>query len=568
MDKVIGMKFSRTNTAVYALIAVVVIAAVYLVASSLMNPAYSLTVGMTAYIPSTVYPFNTTVFKVNVTNTGSSEIKNMPLGFYVNNNETHFYNVTVPIHESATVNITYSFGNPGNYTFKAVADPGLINKISDRQHAAASVPNVHVTVPESPNFYTAMPNGTTVSNNFYAFSQRGLEDSIVLASSFGLGGVTGMFTNSMYVGELASIINDVEGATVTYNNGTSINSMWMQGSVSPFWVNYSLHAYKIAANSIKFGNSTLYYYGSNGIATCAFYQKGWTRLLEYNGIGNESAQQACSTVNATYKNTFNTSLVAALNASHVYNYTSTLIYKNSTGLGELASAGPDNSISLANFYQNNAGTFISVVTKHKTLDINNLNLSCTGVVYSSNSLNACSSIILPASNSVASSYDMLNTTEIMPNYTFTLYSVVNNTYLLSAHYSAIALFNASNTVGPSAAWSSAFKNTCSTGSNSIGCSVSSFNFTTNTASISLKNDRSLPITINSVKCAMYINGTAESVNETIAPHTSGNITTTCTTIPVSLVSAFDVYNLTTMYTYNGTAGELHGNMSITNFFQG
>ena len=563
------MRFNRTNILVYVVIAVVVLAAVFFVARNLINPAYSVVVSMSAYMPNSIYPFNVTVFRVNVTNTGSSQIKDMPLGFYVNDNETHFYNVTVPPHESANLNITYTFGNPGNYTFKAVADPGMITKISDRQHATATISGIHVNIPISPNFYTPMPNGTASSNNFFAFSQRGIYAAVAIAQSFGLNNLTSIFSNNMYLGELASIINDMSGATVSYKNGTTISSVWMQGSLSPFWVNYSLGAYHIKANAIKKGNGMMYYYSNNGTLTCAFYQSGWTRLLEYSNPGNTVAANACSNINATYKNDFNTSLVASLNASHVYNYTESLVYKNSTGLGEAVTAGPNNTTRLANFYQNGFGTFISVVTRHNRLNVSALKLNCLGLVYSSNSVNACSSIILPVSNSIASGFNMLNTTEVLPNYTLTLYSIVNQTNLLSAHYSAISLFNSTaNTLGPSAPWSSAFKNTCSLGSNSIGCSVNGFNFSTNTASISIKNGMSSSVKLDSIACSMYINGTAEKLNETILPGASKNVTVGCTTIPVPVFSAFDIYNLTTGYTYGGSTYTLHGSLNITNFFQG
>ena len=562
------MRFNKTNILVYVVIAVVVLAAVFFVARNLINPTYSVVVSMSAFMPNTIYPFNVTVFKVNVTNTGSSQIKDMPLGFYVNDNETHFYNVTVPPHESANLNITYTFGNPGDYTFKAVADPGMITKISDRQHATAIMSGVHVNAPASPNFYTSMPNGTASSNNFFAFSQRGIYAAVAIAQSFGLNNLTSIFPSNMYLGELASIINDMSGATVSYKNGTAISSVWMQGSLSPFWVNYSLSAYHIKANSIKESNSMMYYYNNNGTLTCAFYQSGWTRLLEYSNPGNTVSANTCSNVNTKYKNDFNTSLVASLNASHVYNYTESLVYKNSTGLGEAVTAGPNNTTRLTNFYQNSFGTFISVVTRHNGLNVSALKLNCPGLVYSSNSVNACSSIILPASNSIASGFNMLNTTEITPNYTLTLYSIVNQTNLLSAHYSAISLLGSVNTIAPSAPWSSAFQNTCSLGSNSIGCTVNNFNFSTNAASISVRNGLNGPVRLDSIACSMYINGTPEALNETIGPGASGNVTFSCGTIPVPVISAFDIYNLTTGYTYGGSSYTLHGNLNITNFFQG
>ncbi len=563
------MGLNRTNLAIYVVIAVVAAAAVFFAVRGLINPAYSLTVSMSAPLPSHIYPYNATIFKVNVTNTGSSQISNLPLGFYVNNNETHFYNVTIPVHQSAVVNITYTFSTPGNYVFKALADPGMLSKISDRQKASSTISGVHVLVPESPNLYLTMPNGTIKSNNFYAFSQRGVSAAVIIAESYGLSDLTGLFGHLYYIGGLASLINDAEGAAVTYQNGTSINSMWLQGSISPYWINYMLSGTGIKSNVTSINGTTAYYYGSNGTTACVFYQSGWTRLVEYSGAANEIAGQACSAINARYTNTFNTSLASAINSSNSYNYSARMVYSNSTGIGEAAShAIPSNTTGLSVLFQNAYGTFISTVTRHSEVNVSALNLTCLGLTFSSNTLNACSSVILPAANSPVTGYDMLNTTEITPNYTLTLYSVVNQTGLLSAHYSAIALLTQANAIAPSAVWASAFKNTCGLGSNSLGCAVNGFNFSTNTASLTIRNNLPNTVTLDRMDCYMYTGGTPTSINKTIAAHGSLNMSVPCSAAPVPLASAFSLYNVTTNYTYNGAHYTIRGNLNITNFLQG
>ncbi len=570
------MMISRTDALVYVGIAVVA-AIVVFAAAVLLRPAasYSVHVSMqpVGISGTALYPYQPVYFRVTVDNTGQA-ISDMPLSIYLNNSIFKSYKVSIPAHESATINGTYVFQSNGTYEFDAVADPGDLLTLTNRSAATGTL-SYTVSAPQTPDLYAFVPNNGIVDTHSFTLFGKGAALAVVLARAYNVSafvpylGQTPSVMSMLLVDLVSSgAVNLVNGVSSTYLNGTSAYGLWIQGTLNATSIGTLLATYPFGASATNIANATAYYSRvDNRTSICAFSANGWTKLLEYY---NDSLPGTCITVaGSAYTPILANYTSAALAVSGLGVYGGNFVYVNSSSEG----VGIDynvsaNSIASINFFQNAYGDFATSLESHHaaTPPANN---TCRGLVYTNNATNtSMCSVYVPAVQNGYSNESVVMSTDLMSDYTASVYSFVNSPYTVAAHFNAGSLISKLGINETSARWQPAFRNSCSFGNVSIGCSVLSFNSTTSAARINISNGLGSRIRINTLAC--YLTGARqnETVNATLAPGTSVTENVTCSNSYVTLASAETSYILAMNYTVNGLHAGASGVLNATNVYLG
>jgi hypothetical protein len=187
---------------------------------------------------------------------------------------------------------------------------------------------------------------------------------------------------------------------------------------------------------------------------------------------------------------------------------------------------------------------------------------CQGLVYTSNSVSVCSEYIHSAGN--ASNFGLVNTTELTPTYRLSLYSLVNSSDITLAHVNGAELLNALN-VSNVIVWKSMFTNTCSLKNASIGCNVTSFDYSYNVAQLNISNRLPKALRINTLSCFAPGLRQNETINITVKGNSSANVSVECISIPVgSIASLYTNYALAMNYTYMNATRSIAGTLNVTN----
>jgi hypothetical protein len=296
---------------------------------------------------------------------------------------------------------------------------------------------------------------------------------------------------------------------------------------------------------------------NNKTSICYMYDRGWTKILAY--FNSSNAGSCVGIVGKTYSGAESNTIVAqikantgmAVNQMH-------FIYTNSTSLG--SALAYSNSLSTVTFFDNKFGFFTSVI--QNTTAFKGQQPKCKGLVYTNSTASVCSVIVSPSGAS--GNFGMVNTTELTSSYRVSLYSLVNQSNLVLAHENGVALIGALN-VSNVIMWSSMFKDTCSFRNASVGCNVTSFNYSTNMAHLRISSQLSGPIRINTMSC--YAIGVQQNytVGTTIASGGAANVSVQCFSIPVGEVaSLYNNYLLAINYTYMNSTRVSGGVLNVTN----
>ncbi len=567
---------NKTNALVYIVIAAVVAATVFTVTAMQLHHPYDISVSMqrTGQVGAVMYPYQNFDFKVIVRNFGST-VSDMPLSVYLNNSVIDSYKVSLPAHSNVTINESYTFTTNGTFVINAVADPAEVFDIANRSAAHSSM-NVTITAPEVPNLYTSVPNNGTVYTQSFTLFGKGIAFATILSRDYNLSafspllGPAATVTSTTLVDLVAAgMVNLANGVYSSYANGTAAYALWLQGSLNSSSVSSILLTYSFGSKAVQTRQGSAYYSAvSNTVSVCALTTEGWTKLLAYY---NASANGTCvSLANATYNPYMNGSLIAAIDgANTLFAYQGNFIYTNSTSIGTAISLNlTSNTLSPTYLFDNAYGYFASSISDSHT-NLSSFNSTCMGLVYYSNSTNTtmCSVYISPV-RSGYSNESLISSIDIHPNYTASLYSFINNTYTLAAHYNAGSLMSSLNISGRSASWKPAFSNSCSSGNSSIGCRVISFNLTSDSALINITNDLPMSMRINSLACYMAGLRYNQTMNATLKHGASAEESITCHNLPIAAVSAITSYTLYMNYSYGGAARSLYGYLNATNAYLG
>ena len=555
------------NIVVYGIIAVAVAAAAAFLVYGSTHQSYSVSVSITGSPTANMYPFESTSLKIYVNNTGTQTISDLPVTFYLNGNPVKSYEVTLPGRSTAQINESYIYPFNGSYQFQAVADPGHVLSISDRAAAQGAI-EVNVSPPQEPSIFSSIPNSAASSLQGFSLFQNGTAAAYAAGAEYNISFMRGIFGPASTLvqavfKDLYSTINVANGAEITYN-GTQAYSLWLQGTLGPNLINaiarsFSFPEKNVAANGT---NATMVLVG-NTTSLCFFYHGGWTKLVAYD---NATGKSTCAeVVRSSYNGSQKQSLNDMYNSSAALKgYASEFFYRNSSYTGT-AIENDSNGISSINVFQNAYGTFISYAKKNAVpVNITRLNLTCYGIIYMNGTADICSSLVPPAIP-VIGSYALINETEITSNFTFSLYSFVNQSNLLLANQNGVDLIKALNVSEQSAKWKSAFKNSCQFSNASLACEVVGFNQSDGIATLNITSRLSGQARINSAACYFAgVSHLSRQVNQTIRPNGTIEVSTKCYTAAIPITSATTTYILSVNYTYNGRTHAIPGELNITN----
>ncbi len=554
------MAFNK-NVIFYLVMAVVVIAIIYVLASALIHPAYSIYVHLYNSSGANLYPFNTTDFAIVINNTGSYGVHDMLVGFYIDGSALHLYNASIPAHKSAVIYTNYTYTANGTYSFSAIADPGHVIDIPDRGATAASIA-MNVSQNESGQAYSSMPNNGIVSSYNFTLMQNIGPVLAELSSKYNVSRMNSLLVPNKTVmdsimSDLYGTLNSVHGAVVRYANGSSAYALWLQGTGGPGIIDKILGSF--GYNSISESDGIQMFDLGNGTSACISFSGGWTKIVSYHSVGSAT----CASLNAAYAPTRSAEVYTAMNSSaHFLGHIGRFFYNTSAAgfsyLGNTFGEG-NGSISGSNIFQNNYGIFISYINRTSA---NNSNPGrCFGLL--SNNSAVCSVYILQGAG-INAPVSLVKSEELTNNYRIEMYSFVNSTEAVDAHLNAYDLIKSLNISQSPLLWRSAFNDTCSIPINGISCGIVGFNYTSNTASMNITNNLNTSLKLNYDAC--YISGlqSNETINRTIAPRSSISQDVKCYNIPIPLLSAVTSYNLYMNYTLDNRTGSVYGALNVTN----
>lgn len=558
------MKLDKNLLPYVALFVVVVIAAV-IAAAEFTSNSYSLSVIMASNRTAIIFPYHTSLFTIKVSNNGGSAIKNLIVGLYLNGTELKHYTVTIPGHNNVTLSANYTYRTSGTFYFQAVADPGKLLNVANRNGTESGV-LVNVTAPELPNVYKSIPNGNVVDTQSFVLSGTGMYSTSAIAQTYNLKLMNAVFGSSKNM--TAKIFENIYGyiayafgASTDYANGTSAYSVWLQGTVTPDLVGLVTSTFRVPmSNATVNGTRIVVARTGNQTSMCTSYSNGWTKMLVYY---NNSKNATClSFMGREYQPTESNTLVDALNSSkEITRYQSGFMYANSTKLGSSLPYS-NSAFGVINFFQNDYGLFAGYVQRSvNAVDIT-ANRTCYGITYDNGNTHMCSYITVPTDFSMAQGYGLVNTTEVTANYTVTLYSLVNESNLLAAHQNGAALINALRINGSSARWVQAQKNTCQFNDPSLGCSINSFDYYNNTANLSVRNRLGSPINITGVGCHLPGVKYNALVNGTVKGNSATSLKFECYNM-VSALTSVENYEITMNYTRGGINSVAIGTLNVT-----
>lgn len=549
---------------VYLIIAIVVIVAVALfLGKDLLAPNYNVSVSLYGVGSNPTYPYQTSHFAINITNHGSSPISNLLLGFYLDGSQISTNSLSIPAGESIVLLRNYTYPSPGTYDFQAVADPGHVLEISNRNATQSSL-SYNILQTETANPYSSMPNNNITATQSFTLSGTGLISSAAVASKynitlfnqlFGPGGTLPL----KIVEDLYGYVAYSNGAYATYSNKSAAYTNWLQGTVDPQLVNLVTSSFGIKTREES--DNVSYSMLTNTTSMCVFYSKGWTKIISYYNNSNGTTCLNLSSNN--YSSTESLVFINLLkNNSKLTHYQSGFIYNNSTTAGTVLDYSKNN-LTVTNIFFNKYGLFLSSILQlNKTRNVTAVNYTCNGLIYNSSNISVCSYIIPPSVGNVSETYGLVNSTYIVPHYIFSMYSLVNETDLTLAHDNAAHLMSSLDVNETPAEWQSAYKTTCTLENQSIGCKFLSFSYTDN-ATLNITNHLYGPITLNQLNCEIAPGFKNATVNKTIAQNSTLELQTHCNLIAVPLSSEISSYNLIFNYTYRNSTHILLGFLNVS-----
>lgn len=545
----------------YIIIAIVIILA--LSATALFanaKHAYSMNVLLNANNSnSTIYPFQETHFTVQLNNTGSEYIKNMAVGFYLNHSLINSYNVSLPAHKGASISINYTYNSSGIYNFEVIANPALIMNFTNNSVTKQSM-TFTVNTPQAPEVPSSIPTNNIKYMETFSIYRQGVSAVPFTATKFSS---PSFFNNIVFssntlavtVYDLSRHIALMDGLYTEYNNNTSAYSAWLAGNINPKFINVVLGTFpQVSIKNYSRGVSIAKI--SNSTSLCLFYNEGWTKIIGYDN--NSASSSTCaSIIGNTYDTYGYNSIIKSFNNTVFNKNNGKLVYTNTSSIGKI-SIYSNSSFGFFNIFDSRFGTFASYIGKNNA-PLSKFNNTCNGILFNINNSHICSYFIEP--NDKTFNFTIINSTEFTKNYTFSIYSIVNNNISLLASQNAQDLINALKFNETGLKWKST--NTCALDSNAISCSYYNFNYLNSSAQLAFSNNLANAIKINTVDCYNPGLEANESINRTIAPFNSVILSMSCKGISPEILP-INSYNVTVNYTVSNTIHILNGVFNLTN----
>ena len=547
-----------------AIVAVAVLAYAY----TSLNPVYSVGVAISQLNPrAQTYPYQTAFMRITLENRAHTYIRNLPVDTYINGRLFNSYTVSIPPSSSAVINTNYTFRSSGNYSFDAVADPAHVVDIVNRS-AAQSGFTVNVLAPTHPNVYTAIPNNNINYTEAFSIFTPGVGQLDALGKVYNLT-MANNFNGGSSNGEISAVYSnllpytrEINGAYVSYSNGTRSYVSWMQGDLSPAMVDIILRSFRVAITNTTTANSTVTMARvNNATSLCVLYSGGWTKIISYTN--STSSLGSCqSFVGRNYTPSESNVLSAQLKSNTtLFNDKGRFLYTNSSQTGFIIEKSPT-GIAVSNLFQNSYGLFMTYLKENREPVSAPAQLICRGLIYNqTKNMSVCSVYQIPQS---AANLSLINTTELTPSYHIGIYSLVNGTNAVSAHINGADLIYSLNISQQPFPWESPFKDSCALLNSSIGCNVIGLNQSSSTAYLRISNGYNSTIGLTSASCFMAGLSSANPLKSAIAPQASANISVHCTSPPVPLASVQQQFSLVLNYTTaNNVSRTVSGYLNMT-----
>ncbi|MDE1871634.1 MAG: hypothetical protein KGI06_05355 [Candidatus Micrarchaeota archaeon] len=557
--------------AIYGILALaVVVVVIYLVSGTQIfgSRSYSVNVSLSQSGASPTYPYQTSYYTINVTNTGHSQVNGLLVGFYLNGQPQNTTTVSLPAGKSIEIQRNYTYPSSGSYEFEAIADPGRLLNIADRQSAQSTM-SINITNAELPNVYTSIPNGNITSTQSFTLNENGDIESAAIAQRYNISIMNRLFGPAEPVAlkifeNVYPFTAKVYGAYAKYSDNSIAYTAWIQGTLNPQVVDvvissfgYKVHALNGSAESMAYSEI------DNKTSICTFYSNGWTKIISYY---NNSAPMNCmgiaGKIYVPSESVVLTNLVK--NNTKLAHYQSGFFYTNSSVIGSSLSYSGSN-VTATNLFENNYGVFVSSIKKLSAgINVSSFtNSTCYGLIFNMSNVSICSYIIPTRTGNVTLPYGLVNSSYITSNYIINMYSLVNNTQLVAAHDNAANLMSRLNVSSRSMIWNTIFKDTCAFDNQSIGCTFVKFISKNNTAYFNITNKLPANLRINKLNCEIAPGFANLTVNQTIGPNQSREFVQMCNMIAIPAAAAQRSFILLLNYTYGNSTVIAHGALNIT-----
>ncbi len=504
------------------------------------RPQISMSLSFSAGSENASYPYQTFVLPILIKNTGSSAIKGMEIGVFVNGNLSSTYNVTMPAGRNATIEFPYTPKSPGPLNITAVADPGKVYDLADRS-AASSETRVNIYAPEEANPLSLLPSGASESYR-YETGSIGYVAFSYLYNTYGIQkfALSDISAVDSFLYPLLNVtfnyVSRFEYAGAEYHNGTAF-SLWTQGYLAPSQYYVAAEARGLnATNSTVSGRSVTLIPFGNRLSMCVWYEGGWTKVLAYNGNGS-CLGFVGSKPNSTAS--FNSTLQGMVNDIP-------------GSIGTYSSYGTSNEFGRLLVY-NTSFTYLGVSQTSRGSN------KCYGLVESIGNESYCSSYVLTKTGELGN-FSLIDTKEIVGGYNVSALTLTNQSDISAHARSDIGFFDYVNVSGNRTVFQSGIQSSCSL--SGFNCTL--LGFSRGNISIAIKNLHDYTVALGSISCYDKGSGIPVRISSELGNNATANITAACydygkriTSPPLSLN-----LNLLLNYSAKGSAGTASGSAYI------
>ncbi len=573
----------ENNNLVYgavAIVAILVFVGAAIAIGMFSSPTYEVSLKLagnnTNVLP--IYPYQTTVFNITVTNNGGKEVVAMPVAFYLNGNQRNYSKFTIPAHQSLSVQESYTYTTPGGFLFSAAIDPGNVLNIANRSSTRKSI-GVVVSAPQLADVYQSVVNSNIIYTDSFTTSGTGLLTGALMANLYPIssvswinGGGDGGILYKVYQ-DVYLYVSVANGAYSAYANGSASYTAWLQGTLNPEQVGRIVSSFGKKVSLIGRGaNSIEYSPISNTVSACSYYQGGWTKIIE---LYNDSNGGNCLAVAlSNYTPTESNAIAAGLKGTRMGSFLtanqlnatkeiqwSHFYYNNATVLGQMVEYG-GNTIAAATLFQlqHPTGVFLSRITSTAT-NVMAVNSTCLGLNSVINGTSFCSEVL--STNGIVGnqSYGTVYTKFISSNYIAEVYSLIGMNNLTAAHANAGELISRLGIKSSSVKWTSIFRNDCAFESG-FRCIFNNIE-ANGSVNMTITNINYSSVKLDNITCAMGVGAPAMVLNGTLAQGQNITVLTPCHSLPTPAFAAEIAFGLKLGFNYHNIPTVVNGTLNLT-----
>lgn len=492
---------------------IVLILAVGLYLRFFYQPTLDIALSANSTAKAALYPYQKVSMTIGVFNKGNSNIDNMSIGVLVNGNLTSLYKVTLPVGKQTSIIYNYSPTLAGNYTIEAVADPGKLYSLENRADAQTSIRfSVLSSQAAAPGSMLPKANATSIRGE--NFTRGGYLLSSYLSNKYGMSGfaLTGNSKIDSFITPLVNLtaleIKNITVSDADYVNGSSAYSIWIKGYIDPDIFSVAASASGLEWKNVSTGGViTTFINMSGGTTFCSWYSGGWIKTLSYEGNGTCLSMMGAAASNASM-------LKGGVNST-LYNK---IEISNTVMIGNYSGESKDSSYAAKTFFFANA-SFIYASISNNTPQTN----VCYGLIDVINGTSYCSTYLLPASGGIQN-LSLVRTTAYIGSYNFTVLSLLNTSFAVSAVPVAAGIIGAFKIPGNSLMLKSGIVDTCSF-NDTFGCgNVTYFN---GTIGFRVTNKLNATVRLLGAECYTLGNVLPFPLNVTLASGESAEVSPEC-----------------------------------------